>query len=202
MSQEKSGNTTNIFKDMKSLLLGSIGRLPASLVVILLMSMAVAVLTGVLLQFTKPIETQADFLPQRIESNVSLTPIEEKIIQGTWVYQHDKFAMTFSFIGDRFEWIVALGDIAEVQYYARGNYKISGDVLILATRPDLGVPYDPSKPWLKYIPLAMKNLNAKVKIGKDSLIWDVPSNEQKRILSLPAEIFTYVPEGHFVWKKS
>lgn len=179
----------------------SVGRLPTSLVIILLISLAMAVLSGVVLELSKKPKTSNEFMPFRLESSVGTTSIDLKILQGNWVYQTKDYAMTFTVIGDRFEWIIAFSDIAEAQYYARGNYRIEGDVMSLGVRADLGKPYDPLKPWLKYLPIAMKDINTRISVAPKSFVWNIPASEQRFILSQTSQIFNENALGKFEWVK-
>lgn len=191
----------NVFANAKSMLLSSVGRLPTALVVILLISLAMAAVTGLVLQLNRTSDQIIEFMPLRLEPAEDAVPLDQRKIQGTWVYQASNFAMTLTLIGDRFEWIIVLADVQEAQFFARGNFKILGDVMILGVRPDLGKPGDPAKPWMKYMPIAMKDLNAKFKFEDRKIIWNIPSSEQRKIVGQSASIFAGHEDGHFEWVK-
>ncbi len=192
----------NNFSNLKSMLATSVGRLPTALVMIILVSATMAAIAGIILELGKPSTKSNEFMPLRLEATQNSVAIDTKALQGNWVYQTPAYAMTFSFIGDRFEWIIAFADISEAQYYARGNYRLVGDVLVLGVRNDLGLPYDPEMPWMKYMPIAMKDVNVFISMeGKKTLIWTMPSSEQKRIISQPSFIFADRADGIFNWTK-
>jgi hypothetical protein len=180
----------------------SIGRMPASLVIILVVATVAALLSGLFLELSSRHKAeQAVFMPQRLESSQAAVAINLKTLQGQWNVSTGDYAMTLTLVGDRFEWIVKFGNIPEAQFYARGNYRVDGDVMILGQRPDLGKPYDPAQPWLKYMPIAMKDLNTKFTIDGKNMMWDVSSSEQERILSHVARIFAADTQGKITWVK-
>jgi hypothetical protein len=204
MSNKNNDLKNNYFADVKSMLALSLGRLPTALVVILLLSSAMAALAGVLLEFGTPSKSSKEFMPFRIEASQnaeSLALVDSKKLQGNWIYQTPTYAMTLTLIGDRFEWIIAFADIAEAQYYARGNFRMKDDVMVLGVRTDLGIPQDPSKPWVKFFPIAMKDINLHVSFEGKNLIWTVPISEQNRLISRTSIIFEDNNDGVFKWKK-
>ncbi len=198
-SPSKESPKENYLLRAKSMLLSSVGKLPTSLVVILLASLMMAALTGMVMQLTKPKAGAAEFLPLRLEVVEPALPIDVKQLQGNWIYQSANYAMSITFIGDRYEWIVVFGDVPEAQFYSRGNYRIVGDVMILGIRPDLGTPRDPQKPWMKYLPIAMKNLNTKITLENKQLNWVMPLSEQKKVLAQSGLIFVGHADGIFNW---
>lgn len=189
------------FERAKGMVLASFGRLPTPLVIIFLLSMSLAAITGAVMQFSAGSKSQTEFMPQRLESSDNTQLVDLRMLRGNWIYQTPKYAMTLTLVDDRFEWIIAFGDIAEAQFFARGNFRIVGDVLILGVRPDLGSPRNPSMPWLKFMPIAMKDLNVFVKMQGKNLEWTVPVSEQKKILSYGGQIFFDNPDGLFEWVK-
>lgn len=191
----------NYFSEVKSMLAASLGRLPTSLVMIILLSSAMAALSGVILEFSRPAKSSKEFMPVRLMASETNMQIEQKKIQGNWIYQTPAFAMTLTLIGDRFEWIIAFADIPEAQYYARGNFRLINDVMTLGVRTDLGIPNDTAKPWIKFFPIAIKDLNLLVSLDGKNLVWTVPSSEQKRILSRVSAIFENNSNGLFTWVK-
>lgn len=201
MSKEDKTSKNNYFSEVKLMLTSSLGRLPTSLVTIILLSSAIAALAGVLLEFNKPVKSSKEFMPFRLIATENAQQIEQKKIQGNWIYQTPAFAMTLTLIGDRFEWIIAFADIPEAQYYARGNFRMMGDVMALGVRTDLGLPYDPAKPWIKFFPIAMKDVNILVSVEGKNIVWTVPPSEQKRILSRASVIFESNNDGLFKWVK-
>lgn len=188
------------FSNIKSMLALSVGRLPTALVMIILLSGAMAAMAGVVLEFSKPSSSRSkEFMPLRLEVTENSVSPDLKSIQKNWVYQTPTYAMTFTFIGDRFEWITAFADIPHAQYYGRGNYRMVGDVMVLGIRSDLGIPYDPQTPWMKYMPMAMKDINLYVSLEGKDLVWTIPTSEQRQIISQSAFIFVDNPSGVFKW---
>jgi len=163
--------------------------------------MAMAAMTGLVLQLNRAPDHVFEFMPLRLIPTPDSIPIDNPKIQGNWVYQTADYAMVLTFIGDRFEWIIQFGDIQEAQFFARGNFRIDGDVMILGIRPDLGTPVDPSKPWIKFMPMSMRDINTKVTFEGKKMIWDVPASEQKRIIAQSGQIFVGHEDGYFEWTK-
>lgn len=184
------------------MLAASVGKMPAFLVVILALATTAALSSGLLLQIAASKKAaQSVFMPQRLESSENAPAVDIKQLKGRWVVQSPNYAMTLTFVGDRFEWIVKFANIRDMQFYARGNYRIEGDVMILGQRPDLGKPYDPEQPWLKYMPIAMKDLNTKFTLESKKMMWIVPQSEQEKILSHTAGIFNTPKRGDLMWVK-
>lgn len=196
---DESDQKRNIFSEMKVMIASSLGRIPAFLVVIFMTAVTVSVLSGFFLHLATENKSAREFMPLRIEADQNAAPIDVKKLKGHWVVQSTSYAMSFTFVQDRFEWIVIMPEFSGTQFYARGNFRIVGDVLILGVRPDLGKPYDFQKPWIKYMPMAMKDLNLKIHQEGKSMVWDVPLSEQKKILSHTAEIFLDGNNGRFQW---
>lgn len=191
----------NIFANAKAMLLISVGKLPTALVVILLVSGAMAAMTGLVLQLNRTSDRVVEFMPLRLEPSESTEVVDHRKIQGNWIYQAPDYAMTFTIIGDRFEWIIRLGDIQEAQFFARGNFRIVGDVMVVGVRGDLGTPRDPLKPWMKYLPISMKDFNTRFKFVEGKIVWDVPVSEQRKIIAQASRIFVGREDGHFEWIK-
>ena len=182
------------------MLAASIGRMPTALVIILMLSLCASLISGTIIHIASQSHPAAsEFMPVRLESSPSAPSPNIKLLQGHWVVQTSNYAMSLTLVDDRFEWILRLADIADVQFYARGNFRIKGDVMILGVRPDLGKPYDIQKPWIKYMPIAMKDLNIRISVDKDHMMWTVPASEQARILAQTATIFNDNNDGRFTW---
>lgn len=199
---KKSETSSGLLNEMKTMIAGSVGLIPAALVILFAIAATIAALAGLFLKFESEDRSRRQvFMPLRIESEELAAPIDIKKMQGQWIYQTSSYAMSMTFIGDRFEWIVKLSSIQEAQFYARGNFRVDGDVLVLGQRPDLGKPYDPAQPWLKFLPIAMKDLNVRLNLDKNKMGWEVPESEQKEILSHVAQIFEENDQGKFEWVK-
>jgi len=181
------------------LILLSLGRIPTGLVVVFLGSLGLSVMVGVILQLSQPTPKAKEFMPYRLDISTPTPPLDIGRLKGTWVYQSTDFAMTLTMIGNKFEWIAIFKEVPEVQYYARGNFRVDGDVMVLGVRTDMGKPYDPNKPWVKFIPIAMKDVNVRVLFQGANLVWDIPLSEQRRIISQTAQIFLDNPSGRFEW---
>lgn len=191
----------NIFANAKSMLLSSVGRLPTALVVILLVSLTMAALTGVVLQLNKTSDQTIEFMPLRLTPTPDAIPVDNRKIQGSWVYQTPEYAMILTLVGDRFEWIIQFKEIREAQFFARGNFRVVGDVMILGVRSDLGVPFDVTKPWIKYMPISMRDFNTKFSLEGKQIIWNAPVSEQRKIIAHSGEIFIGHEDGRFEWTK-
>lgn len=194
-------NSATFFARAKYMLVTSVGKLPTALVVIMLIALAMAAVTGLTLQLNKSAARSTEFMPQRLSPSDGAVELEARQLKGSWIYQTADYAMAVTFIDDRFEWMILFKDIPEAQFFARGNYRIVGDVMILGVRPDLGSPYDSARTWMKYMPIAMKDLNTKISIQNKKLIWDVPSSEQRKMLSQSSRIFVGHTDGHIEWTK-
>jgi hypothetical protein len=201
MLKEDKISKNNYFSEVKLMLAASVGRLPTALVMIILLSSAMAALAGVILEFNQPVKTSKEFMPFRLVATENAQPIDPKKIEGNWIYQTPAFAMTLTLIGNRFEWIIAFADIPEAQYYARGSFRRMGDVMSLGVRTDLGIPNDPTKPWIKFFPIAMKDLNLFILMEGKNIVWSVPKTEQGRIISRASVIFENNDDGLFKWIK-
>lgn len=202
MNKEKQ-QRPQILTEAKQMLASSVGRMPTALVVLLVLSLAVASASGLVLKIAKDYQahSRSDFMPLRLDVDEKSSPIPLKELQGQWVSQTGNYAMLLTVIGDRFEWIIKLGDINEAQFYARGNYRVEGNVMVLFQRPDLGIPYDRDRLWIKSIPFAMKNVNTYISLEKGMMEWTIPADEQRNISSHEAEIFRNNPQGNFEWVK-
>lgn len=176
--------------EMMVMLKASLGRLPTSLVMIFVVAVIVAILSGFILKFAEPVSTTREFLPVRLDAHKELSPTQIKRLQGNWIIRTPEYISTFTIDGEKFEWIVSFGDIQGIQYYARGNYKLVGDVMILGMRTDLGIPYDTRYPWMKFMPMAMRNLNFYVTTDGRQLQWIIPDGERKNIISHAARILS------------
>jgi hypothetical protein len=190
-----------MLSDIRDILFGSFNKIPRPLITIFLISTIMALLAGAMLEISKVPQAEKEFLPVRLEQSVEIPAVDVQNLRGNWIYQTPEYAMSLTFIDDRFEWIIALGDITEAQFFGRGNYKLEGNVLVLAMRPDLGMPYDNEQPWLQYIPIAMVNLNAHVTMQGKNLLLTIPPSEQEQIISHTRAIFINNPQGQFEWVK-
>lgn len=183
------------------MILASLGRLPTGLVVLLTIALTTAVVSGFAMEIFKPDKTSREFMPLRLERASMVDQINKNQLQGNWIISTPDYAMSMTFIKDRFEWQVKFSDIKDAQFYARGNFRVAGDVIILGIRTDLGMPYDPKTPWLKYLPISFKDLNAHVILEGKSMVWDVPTTEQDLIKGQVKRIFLNDRAGNLQWTK-
>lgn len=178
----------------------SVGRMPTALVVIFMLSICAALISGAIIHVASQSRpATSGFMPLRLEISSSAPTPDVKRLRGNWVIRSSNYAMSLTLVDDRFEWIVRFADIANIQFYARGNFRIEGDVMVLGVRPDLGQPYDVQKPWIKYMPIAMKDVNLRISVDKDHVVWTIPASEQTRILAQTAAIFNDHEDGRFTW---
>lgn len=198
----QKANSSPLADIIKAVLSHSIGRLPMSLVVLLLLALMASLLSGFFMHFFAQKKPTNDFLPLRLEISEDVEAVDAKVLQGNWIVQTDAYAMSLFIEGDKFEWIVRTKDTGDTQFFARGNFRIEGDVMILAQRPDMGQPADPTRPWVVNMPMAMKNLNLRYALpAKKQLTWEIPSSEQEKIFSHTGAIFIGNDQGKFSWVK-
>lgn len=116
-----------------------------------------------------------EFLEQRLQPQENSTAINPYVLEGTWVYQTNDFAMSISMKNQAFEWLVRMSDEPTAVIYARGSYRIVGDVLILGLRGDIG-PFDKIVQKNTYIEMAMENINLYANVDKTNEV----SNSSRR----------------------
>lgn len=198
---EKEEKPFNRFAEMKTMILSSLGRLPTGLVVLLTVAITVAVVSGFVMEIVKPDKISREFMPLRLERASMVAQVNPNQLQGNWIVSTPDYAMSLTFIKDRFEWQVKFSDIDEAQFYARGNFRVAGDVLVLGIRTDLGMPYDQKMPWLKYLPISFKDLNAHIILEGKTMVLDVPKSEQDLIKGQVKRIFLSERGGNLQWTK-
>ncbi len=176
----------------KSVFGGTVGRLPTPLVIIATVSLLAAVLVGLGLQMATrkeplPVNDPVRFLPLRLEVDPA-RQISPEAVNGIWVTPKGELSMTIRFNNGMFEWIIQPPNSQYQRNFIRGNYRVEGDVLILAQRPDMGKPVVPAGQVLDYLPISMKNINARMQIGSQMMLWTVPEGEVK----LQNPVFTQI----------
>lgn len=194
-------DTPNPFVMMRQMILSSVGRLPAALVVILVLSVTAASLAAILMTVYAGEPHKEEFMPQRLESIVGANPISEAYLQGIWSMQNKDFAMNITLVGKKFEWIIKMKNSGNVLYFLRGNYKLNGDVMVLGGRKDMGAPSDPIPTGRQYMPIDIKDINVRVDVDKNQMIWHVPVSEQNCYKSFVINIFDKKNQADFVWER-
>lgn len=70
-------------------------------------------------------------------------------------------------------------------------------------REDLGYPSDPDKPYIRFMPVTLKNLNIRVTEPTRQMGWDIPSSEYGRLVAFGLALFDpSLPDTHIVWSKN
>lgn len=199
--------------------------LPLPLVAIILAGFLAVFLAGSVLYFLPAPEANG-FLKQRLRAEKA-TPDALRDLSGTWVYQSTALSMGLKFapmkrvvdegsgqdlVAGVFEWVAARGDMPKARFYARGSYRIDGDVLILQQRDDMGAPIDRQKPWMAYLPMAMEKINVRMDwvasadkngsaIKPLQMQWVLPKSERDLMMR---EFFLVWPDqdvGPLYWSK-
>lgn len=178
----------------------SIHNLPAPLVLIITLSLLVAIVSGLALQFAgvKPVGDQ--FMPQRLIADEKVVAIDPARLQGVWSYVvNDKKVMTIRFEKDVFEWVVKPSEKSFERVFARGNFRNVGNVLILGARDDMGKPPTTLQQGLIFNPLNLHNLNLKVQENGKLMVWLVPSSERRQMSADLLSLFPTNPDKPMTW---
>lgn len=179
--------------------------IPAPLVIILMTAIVLPILAGLYLEFT-PRGQQAPFLALRIKPD-STVQIDPKALPGTWIVQESDVSMALKMSDNLFEWQANRKGFNNSRFFARGSYRVEGDVLIMQQRDDMGAPYDERFPRLKWLPLAFEDINirltqSKNSVGLPTMIWTVPPSEESLT---PHEFFILWRDGEIktmTWVKN
>ena len=163
----------------------SVGRLPAPLVIIFLVSLALAVLAGLALKAVQKPEVKLTpmerLLPLRLALDEDAKPINQAALVGVWVSPKGQISMTIRFTDQGlFEWLIQPPNSMYLRQYIRGSYRVEGDVLVLGQRPDLGKPEPLREEIMDYLSLNVRNLNAKVEMTPKLMVWQIPEVELTR----------------------
>lgn len=185
------------FVTMRRMLFQSVGRWPAPLVLILALSLSLAVLSGVALKMAST-SSKAEFLPLRLKTDPGKA-VDEAVLQGAWGYSKDGLAMSIRLENGMFEWIIRPQGEKYLRYFARGNYLLKDDVLVLAQRPDLGKPAAPVGQMLQFLPYGLTNINLKVETNGKLMLWLVPSGERAR--QSFSSVFPSDPAKPLIWAR-
>lgn len=166
---------------VKKMVRESLGKLPTSLVLVFVVSLAAAVLASVLLTLAEPAPRAYEYLPLRLQPHSEAAVFSAKRLQGTWTARVEKYSMSLQFEDSMFEWIVEEDNESKLRYFARGNFKLDQGVLVLAQRPDMGKPYNPRDRYIAYLPLSLRNINVYPTLQKEGLSFLIPEEERERL---------------------
>jgi len=183
----------------QGLLHQSFKRIPFGLIALVVLSLFITVVVGLTLKFTKPPE-QSRFLPIRIEADANRPEIGAKQIEGRWTAKVGEKSMTLYFKDGFFEWVVRPNDKSlYARAFARGNYKIEKNILILGQRVDMGKPKPPENVPVEFLPLGFNNLNVIVEENEKLMLWFMPAAERRRQDTDFMRTFETDPEKPLVW---
>lgn len=190
---------------IKEMIGGSLGKLPAPLVIILTVSALAMVLTGLglkLAEGSKPVVSPLErFLPLRLIPDQGMPVLTPAAVEGIWVSPKGTVSMTLQLRNGLFEWIIQQPGSDYMRQFVRGAYRIEGNVLILAQRPDMGKPSTNGQ-IMDYMPIAMKNLNTKVEFKNNLMLWRVPQTELDRFNAEVAALFPPGDSAPMSWIKA
>ena len=171
----------NPFQGIARGLAESVDRLPAPMVIILVIAATVSILAGVVMELSARARDSEDvYLPLRVEVNEQKPAIATATLRGMWVYTDIVQTMSIRFGVDTFELMQARKDETYSRYYVRGGYRTEGNILILQSRKDLGSPNYPDHPELKFIPMELPVLNIETEAAKGIMLWRIPQSERDK----------------------
>lgn len=165
---------------MGRLISGSLGRIPAGLVIITVIALTMALVSGAALQYAKEEVAAIDPLAPRLKVGDG-QPVDAKFLEGEWIAKTGAFAMSWQAVGDNFEWSIRHRDEPLIVYFCRGKWKMVGDVMVLSQKSDLGYPSDPDKPNVRYMPIPMKDIQFYVRTNGVNTKWEIPDSEYSRV---------------------
>lgn len=165
---------------MGRLISGSLGRIPAGLVIITVLAITLSLVAGAALQYAKEKASTYDPLLTRIKPGTEQT-IDAKQFEGEWVTNHNGVAMSWQVVGNRFEWSMRRKSEKLIVYFCRGNWRLVNDVMIIEQRADMGYPEDPDNLNIRYIPIPMKNMQFYVHPKGNKVQWVIPASEYAQI---------------------
>lgn len=160
-----------------------IKNLPARLVILLSLSFLAAVATGIFLKVGETVrQADKEFPPFRVEADASGRPLELRGLEGVWLHNNEHAAMQLTIKSDRFELIVLRGkpdSQSNIRYFARGLVRVSGDLVAIGQRSDMGKPIPPPGRFYEFMPMLFKSLNARVVLDGREMNWTIPASELK-----------------------
>lgn len=194
----------NPFVSMKEMVGQSLGKLPARLVLLLCLALAMASVAGLLANYAVRVRSSQPASILRLAPS-SMTDGDEKLerhlLQGVWTHQDNDYAMSFIVSGDRYEWIILFADDKRLRYFSRGNIEIHNDILILKKNASLGYPLDPDRLYLQYVPITLDSLNLRMEVDKKYLLWQVPAGEFSHVGGPASVLFKGTGTQTFRWMR-
>ncbi len=176
----------NPFRAISQMFHASVGKLPAHLVVLFVVSLAVTVLFGLLVEVNVASKISRDaYLPLTIKPDAAKPVLTEEGMKGVWVHEEDTRLTTLRMGNGIFEMIVRNSSQPYTRFFVRGGYRLEGNVLIMQVRGDLGAASDPDHLDIKYYPIALERLNLYAENNGTAMAWHIPSSQataKKRLL--------------------
>ena len=162
-------------------ILAPFARIPAPLVIIVLIAAIVAIGAGLVLRQAREGRVAGDdFLTLRLAPGADGGTLTENALVDSWGLQNKVAGIGIRFRNGVYEWIMARGDLPGVRFYSRGSYRVAGDVLILQPRDDMGMPPEAADGGARYLPLAMTGINTRARIVGGTLLIAIPATELAR----------------------
>ena len=191
----------NPFLALSKMVKGSLGRLPAHLVIIFCLSLVVTVLIGVMMQFLeRGRAAQPQYLPQRLMAEQDKPALREDQLRGVWVHKTGPVLIRLRIGEGIFEMIVYEDNVPYARTFIRGGYKIDGNVMVFQERKDLGTPIDPEHFEYKFYPMSFSNINLYAENDGKIMIWRTPGKEARR-LENPEAALNIIFGAETVWAK-
>lgn len=190
----------NPFVLMKKMLFSSLGKIPTGLVLILVAAMLLSILSGLVLKYAANPDKRYKDIGVTLSANPDINP-DVKLLQGVWVTSNDQYAMSLSITRDKYEWIVKSISYGSTRFFSRGIIKTQGDIIVLEQRNDMGYPLDRDRLWVTYLPMSVKNMNARFDVSKKKMVWIVPQSQLKNLQQPILRIFSNLEEKPLVWSK-
>jgi hypothetical protein len=193
----------NPFVQMSKMLSASVGRIPTQLVVLLVASLLAAVVTGLMMKF-EITGSKGDgvFPPVRVSATEGARAVESRELNGTWMHQNENSTMTLQFKNGMFELVVRKGSpqsISNYRYFARGDYRLQGNVLALGQRADLGKPPTPDGTFFEFLPLDLQTINVQLDVNDRLMLWTLPRSELARQTPSLLSVFPPDTSKPMVW---
>ncbi|HNQ91485.1 MAG TPA: hypothetical protein PKI93_00975 [Alphaproteobacteria bacterium] len=187
---------SNPFHLIKVMVGASVGKMPAGLVILLVLALAAASAAGLALKYARG---EQDIRKGEVRLAPSAGAVETVLANGVWAAAHKHYVMSFSIVRDRFEWIVIDNDSPNIRYFARGEWKLDFDVLSLTQRKDMGYASDPDNRQLRFIPIPFDDFEMRLSGEGKKMVWSIPESEYSRIEGLLGELFDNAPQTDIVW---
>jgi len=186
-------------------------KIPQPLILLLLISLVSSLLVGGLMAIARnqQITAKESVVLQRLEPSPFYASYDQEELKayfkGVWDSQTDKFVMSIRMEGEKYEWIVAPERSPGVRHFARGEFRIDGDILVLEKKENLGYSFDEQKRWIRYMPIPFDNINIRYSLEKRNMIWAFSEDELARIKGVTGELISKSKDTEensiIVWKK-